>query len=129
MEIFDILTFDYEVVTDTDITTTDPDWTDIITMVTPDRESATYGLTFSLQFTLNSTSQSFMYRFSTDGGATYGPIYEKEVKDRSNTEIIEVLDILNHGGGPIEVSVQVTREGNADCVVKKALITCERKGN
>ncbi len=128
MELFDILTFDDTSVLDVDITTTDPDWTDILTLTTPDREAGKYGAVFSLQFTLNSISQSFLYRFSLDGGATYGPIYQKEVKDRSNTEIIEVVDVLQHSGGPISLRVQVTREGSADCTVKKAFISVERKG-
>ncbi len=126
-ELFDILTFDHAIAQDVDITTTDPDWTDILVLNTADREVGTYGLIFSLQFTLNSTSQSFVYRFSLDGGTTWGPEYEKEVKDRSNTEIIEAMDVLEHTGGPIELAVQVTREGTADCNVRKAFIVAERK--
>ncbi len=128
MKIFDLLTFDHDKVENVDITTTDPDWTDILTLTTPDRESGVYGASFGLQFTLNSTTQSFMYRFSLDGGTSWGPIYQKEVKDRSNTEIIEVTDILEHSGGPIDLRVQVTRESTADCTVKKAFISVERKG-
>ncbi len=63
-ELFDILTFDYDRVVDQDIVTTDPDWTDILSLSTVDRVAGTYGLVFSLKFTLNSTSQSFLYRFS-----------------------------------------------------------------
>ncbi len=127
-ELFNILTFDDTEVENVDITTTDPDWTDILSLTPPNRESGKYGIVFSLQFTLNSTSQSFMYRFSLDGGTTWGPIYEKEVKDKSNTEIIEAVDVLEHTGGPLSVAVQVTRSGTADCIVKKAFISIERKG-
>ena len=128
MELFDIITFDHTQVENQIITTTDPDWTDLLTLTTPDREAGTYGLVFSLQFTLNSTTQSFIYHFSLDGGSTWGPDYMKEVKDRSNTEIIEVVDVLNHDGGPLDLRVQVTRESTADCTVKKAFISAERKG-
>ncbi len=128
MKIFDLLTFDHTKVENQDITTTDPDWTDILTLTTPDRESGVYGASFSLQFTLDSTTQSFMYRFSLDGGSSWGPVYQKEVKDRSNTEIIEVTNVLEHSGGPIDLRVQVTRESTADCTVKKAFISVERKG-
>ena len=128
MDIFDILTFDHTKVEDIDITTTDPDWTDILTLITSDKEGGVYGAVFSLQFTLNSTSQSFLYRFSLDGGSSWGPVYQKEVKDRSNTEIIEAVDVLEHTGGPIDLRVQVTRESTANCTVKKAFISVERKG-
>ncbi len=69
-----------------------------------------------------------MYRFSLDGGGSWGPIYEKEVKDRSNTEIIEAVDVIDHTGGVIDLRVQCTREGTATCTVLKAFISCERKG-
>ena len=128
MQLFDILTFDNEEVENVVITTTDPDWTDLLNMDTPDREAGTYGLVFSLQFHLNSTSQAFLYRFSHDGGTTWGIDYEKEVKDKHNTEVIEVVDVLEHTGGPIELAVQVTRESTADCTVLKAFISAERKG-
>ena len=126
-EIFDILTFDYNLVTDIDITTTDPDWTDVISVSTLDREPGTYKATFSLKFHLNSTSQSFLYRFSLDGGATWGIPYEKEVKDKHNTEVVEVIDIIEHTGGQIEVFCQCTREGHAACEVLKGFISVERK--
>ena len=128
MEIFSLLTFDHDKVENVDITTTDPDWTDLLNMDTVDREAGIYGLVFSLQFHLNSTSQSFLYRFSSDGGNTWGVDYEKEVKDKHNTEVIEVVDALEHTGGPIELAVQVTREGSADCTVLKAFVSAERKG-
>ena len=128
IEIFDILTFDHDEVENIDITTTDPDWTDVLTLTTPNREAGVYGLVFALQFTLNSTSQAFMYRFSLDGGSSWGPIYEKEVKDRSNIEIIEAVDVIDHTGGVIDLRVQCTRAGTATCTVLKAFISCERKG-
>jgi hypothetical protein len=128
-ELFDIMTFDSTVVENVDITTTDPDWTDLVTLTTPARTAGTYGAVLSLQFTLNSTSQSFIYRVSTDGGATWGPDYQKEVKDRSNIEVIELLDLIDHtAAGPIDIRCQVTRESTATCSVIKALLTCERKG-
>lgn len=127
MELFDILTFDREIVESVDITTTDPDWTDLITLSVPDMVAGDYALAFSLQFWHNTTSQAFLYRFSLDGGSTWGPAYEKEVKDRNNTEVIEVSDLLVHIGGTIQVSVQVTKGGTADCTVNKGIIVCERK--
>jgi hypothetical protein len=127
VELFDILTFDEEVVENLPITTTDPDWTEAVRLVTPSREAGTYSLAFTLQFTLHSTSQSFMYQFSMDGGSTWGPIYQKEVKDKSNTEVLEVFNTINHTGGPINIVCQVTREGTATCNILKAVITAERK--
>jgi hypothetical protein len=129
VELFNVLTFDHNVVENVAITTTDPDWTDLISLTTLQREVGIYGIAFSLQFSLNSTSQSFLYQFSMDGGSTWGPIYQKEVKDRSNIEVIEVFNILElNTPEVIDLKCQVTREGSADCNVIKALITCERKG-
>jgi len=129
IEIFDLLTFDHTIVENVDITTTDPDWTDLMALTTPVRDAGVYGLTFSLQFSLNSTSQAFLYRFSLDGGATWGIDYEKEVKDRHNIEVIEVLDVLELAADAvIDIRVQVTRESTADCEVIKGIVACERKG-
>lgn len=127
-ELFDILTFDYAKIENIDITTTDPDWTDLLNLNTPARPPGVYALKFSLQFHLNSTSQSFIYQFSMDGGATWGYEYQKEVKDRSNVEIIEVLNILETvTEAPIQVACRVTREGSANCTVIKCVLSCERK--
>ena len=128
MELFDILTFDEEVVENLPVTTTDPAWTEAVHLVTPNREAGVYSLAFTLQFTLNSVSQSFMYQFSVDGGASWGPIYQKEVKDRSNTEVLEVFNTINHPGGVIDIICQATRESTADCNIIKAVISAERKG-
>ena len=128
-ELFSILTFDHNIVENVQITTTDPDWTDLIDLVTPIREAGIYGLSFSLQFSMNSTSQSFLYQFTIDGGSTWGPVYQKEVKDRSNIEVIEVFNVVGVAvNQEISIGCRVTREGSADCEVLKAMITCERKG-
>jgi hypothetical protein len=128
IEIFDLLTFDQSEVENVQITTTDPDWTDLIDLVTPERDTGIYALGFSLQFSLNSVSQSFIYQFSIDDGATWGPIYQKEVKDRSNIEVIEVFNTIELTTPQIlALKCRVTREGSADCEVIKAMITCSRK--
>ncbi len=126
MELFDILSFTDNKVQDIDITTTDPDWTDLIDL-NADLAQGKYLAMFALQFTLNSTTQSFIYRFSLDGGNTWGPEYMKEVKDKSNTEVIEVYKVIEHTGGNLDIRVQVTREGTADCNVKEGFISIERK--
>ena len=127
-ELFDILTFDHNTVENVQITTTEPDWTDLIDLVTPERAAGLYALGFSLQFSLNSVSQSFIYQFSLDGGATWGPIYQKEVKDRSNIEVIEVVNMIELTTPQIiSLQCRATRESTADCEVIKAVITCSRK--
>jgi hypothetical protein len=116
------------IVENVDITTTDPDWTDLMTLNAPDMDAGSYALSFSLQFNMDSTNRSFMYRFSTDGGATWGAIYQHESKDKSNTDVVEVFDIWEHTAiGTIDVRCQVTRESAADCLVLKGIIACERK--
>jgi len=119
--------FHYAQAENIDIATTDPDWTDVLTLTIPDAPAGTYKLDSSVQFTINSTSNSFIYRFSLDGGATWGPEYQKEVKDRSNTEILEVLNVIEHTGGTLDIRIQCTREGTPDCTVIKALMTAELK--
>jgi hypothetical protein len=128
MELFDILTFDHITVENVPITTTDPDWTDLISLTTPQRAAGIYSLSFSLQFTMNSTSRSFMYRFSLDGGATWGHTYYKESKDKTDTQVIELFNLLDLATAQvIDVRCQVTREATADCEVVKGIIACERK--
>jgi hypothetical protein len=128
MDIFDILAYDHITVNDIDIITTDPDFTDVISLTTRDLEPGTYLLSFSLQFSMASVSQSFIYRFSMDGGATWGPEYPKEVKDRSNIEVIEVFRTIEHPGGVISIATQATREGGtAATKVVEAFLSAERK--
>ena len=127
IELFDVLTFSHTIVENVDILTTDPDWTDLMVLDTPDLATGVYALSFSLQFNMDSTNRSFMYRFSLDGGATWGAIYQHESKDKSNTDVVEVFDVINHTTGDLDVAVQVTRESSADCVVLKGIIACERK--
>ena len=126
-ELFSILTFDYNTAENIDITAEEPDWQDVLTLTTPDREAGQYLAMFSLQFTMNSTSSSFLYRFSLDGGNTWGPTYQKEVKDRSNTEVIEVFNVLDHTGGAIDIRMQASKESGADATVLKAFMSVERK--
>jgi hypothetical protein len=127
-ELFDILTYDYNIVENIPITTTTPDWTDVITLTTPERAAGTYGLAFSLQFNMASTTKSFMYRFSLDGGSTWGNTYYKEAKDKPDIQIIEVLSILELAAPAIiDVRCQCTREAAATCDVLKAILACERK--
>ena len=129
IELFDVLTYDYDIVENIDITTTDPDWTEVLNLVTPNREAGLYKINFGLQFSLNSTSQSFLYRFSTDGGTNWGPIYSKEVKDRSNIEVIEVEKLQTLASADaFNILVEVTREGSADCEVLEAFISVQRVG-
>ena len=128
VELFNVLAFRHNIVENIDITTTDPDWTDLIALTATDMAVGTYALSFSLQFTLHSTSQQFLYRFSHDGGATWGYEYDKEVKDRNMTSVIEIFDILEHTAiGDIDIRCQVTRSGGAACNVIKAIAACERK--
>jgi hypothetical protein len=132
MELFDILTFKYAKAENVDITTTISDsdpanqWTDLLTL---DRtlDPGTYAVVGAIQFQVGTVRQSFIYRFSYDGGATWGPSYYKEVKDKQNIEIVEALDIIRHDGGDIDFRCQVTREGDFDCTVIKAILSIERK--
>ena len=128
MELFDICTHDHNIVENVPVETTNPDWTDLIDLVTPERAAGVYSLSFSLQVTMNSTSQSFMYRFSLDGGTTWGHTYYKESKDRSDTQVLEIFNLIELATPQIiDIKCQVTREATADCEVVKAIIACERK--
>ena len=128
MELFDILTYDYAIVENVDVSEIEPDWQDLCSLVTPMRSPGTYKLTFSLQFHINSTSQEFLYRFSLDGGGNWGPTYAKKVKGRDNMEMIEVLDIIElTASDTVNLKCQVSKTSSVDCTITKALISCERK--
>ena len=127
MELFDILAYEDTVVENLPIATTEPDWTDVITHQRTGLALGDYQLTFSMRFVHNTTSQAFLYRFSLDGGVTWGVAYEKEVKDRHNSEVIEVVNVLKYIEGDLDVRLQCTREGTANCTIEKAFISSERK--
>jgi hypothetical protein len=133
MELFKILTFKYAKTENVDVTTiisdSDPanQWTDLLSL-TETIEAGTYAVVGAIQFQVGTVRQSFIYRFSYDGGATWGPEYYKEVKDKQNVEVVEVLDVIEHAGGDIDFKCQVTREGDFDCTVLKAILSVERKG-
>ena len=128
IEIFDVLVFRHNIVENVDITTTDPDWTDLMTLSVPDMSAGLYALSFSLKFNMHSTTKSFMYRFSVDGGVTWGITHYKEAKDKTDIQIIEVFDLIQTMAvGTIDIRCQVTREANASCVVEKGIISFERK--
>ena len=128
MELFDILTFDHVQVSAVDVTVVEPDWQEVIRLTTPVRDAGLYALTFSLQFTFQSTSQSVLYRFSLDGGSTFGPTYEKEVKDRSNTEVIEVLHLLElMSSQAIDVVCEMSQTEDHSLHVIQGMITANRK--
>ncbi len=127
-ELFSILTFDHTRVENIPIETTHPDWTDVATLTTPDREAGVYALSATFMFTLNSTSQSFIYQFSLDGGATWGIEYEEEVKDRTNKNVEDVFYVMDHTGGPIDLRMRATREGSATAEIVECILAVERKG-
>jgi len=124
-ELFDIFAQSDTEVNDVDITTTHPDWTPLITL-SGNKAAGRYKLIFSLQFQVGSTRNSFIYQFSLDGGNNWGPEYYKEVKDKTNTEIIDAFNLVDHPGGLLDVRVRVTRESNMNCKVIKGLISAER---
>ena len=127
MELFDILAFESTVVENVPIDTTEPDFVTVITHQRTGLALGDYKLTFSMRFNHHTTSQSFLYRFSLDGGATWGLTYEKEVKERNNSEVIEVINVLKGIQGDLDVRLQCSREGTATCTVEKAFISSERK--
>ena len=124
-DLFQILNFQDAIVEGVDITTTHPDWTDLLTLQET-MDPGRYLLGFSLQFNVGSTRSSFIYQFSTDGGSTWGPEYYKEVKDKTNTEVLEVFNIVQHGGGSIDIRCRVTREAEMDCHIVKGMIFSQR---
>ena len=127
MELFDILEFHSAEAENVSITTTEPAWTDLLDLVV-DVPAGTYGVVSSIQFQVGSTRSSFIYQYSLDGGATWGEAYAKEVKDRQNIEVTEILTVVHHPGGLIDFRCRVTRESDFTCDVLKALLTIERKG-
>jgi hypothetical protein len=126
MELFDILKFTSSEVENVDITTTHPDWTDLL-QLQGEFDAGKYAVIGAIQFQVGSVRQSFIYQYSMDGGVTWLHEYYKEVKDKQNVEVTEVLNVIDHPGGDIDFRCRVTRESDFDCTVLKALLTIERK--
>jgi hypothetical protein len=127
MEIFDVLTYDNNVVNDVNITTDHPNWTEVNHFTTPAREAGKYKISMSVIWKLDTTTKSGMLRYSTDGGSTFKE-FQSEPKDKTNDNANVFALTLDHTGGAIDVRVDMTRESGTNAMdCSRSEIIVERK--
>jgi hypothetical protein len=127
MDIFDILTYDNQIVENITITTDNPNWTPVNSFTTPDREAGKYKIEMSVIWKLDTTTKSGMLRYSVDGGTSWKE-FQSEPKDKTNDNANVFGLTLDHTGGPINVQIEMTRESGTNAMdCSRCEIIVERK--
>jgi hypothetical protein len=128
MDIFELLTYDYNVTTNINIPTDHPDWTEVNYFTTPDRDAGIYKVGMSVIWKLDTTTKSGMLRYSLDGGSTWQE-FQSEPKDKTNDNANVFGMTINHSGGPIDIRIDMTRESGTNAMdCSRSEIIIERKG-
>jgi hypothetical protein len=127
-DIFDIMTFDNQVVENVTITTDNPDWTTVNHFATPDRVAGKYKVEMSAIWKLDTVTKSGMLRYSVDGGTTWKQ-FQSEPKDKTNDNANVFGLTIDHVGGVIDVRIEMTRESGTNAMdCSRCEIIVERKG-
>lgn len=125
MEIFDLLTYDYNKIEDVnDIPNT---WTPINSLTTPPREAGLYELKVSSIWRYDRTTSSAQFRFRINGGDW--SVFEHEPKDRTDINpFCYVFPYVKSDSDPLTFEFEAEKESTQnqfDIVVSN--IVCERK--
>lgn len=126
MEIFDLLTYDYNRITNHVVPSTT--YTEVARLTTPPRNAGIYKVTTAGICNYSSISSSSYCRTSLDGGLTWLEI-ENEPKDKTTDTIRGTTSTLVHPGGVIDMIVQAKKEQAAPTfTIIKLDMMIERKG-
>jgi hypothetical protein len=103
-------------------------WQDIIGLDTSILPEGVYSIKAHLVWTLDTTTRSGLFRFSTDNGATWTRL-SKELKDNTNVEAISFEDVVERLIETAQhIKLQGRKERNANTMlVKKAIITIKKE--
>lgn len=120
-----IPTYDYNKATA--ITVPSDTYTEVIRLTTPSRVAGTYQLNRAMLYSLNSTTTSAFFRFSTDGGATWVEV-RREPKDNLDIVPLVYTSPVVHAGGVFEIIVQARKESAGDTLyIASVDLSFERK--
>ena len=105
----------YDYVQGNSITVTGDVYEEIARLTTPSREAGIYKLSQSMLYSLNSTSTSAYFRFSTNGGSTWNEI-RREPKDNTDVLASAYTATIVHPGGVFDLVIQ-SRKDNASNIL------------
>ena len=103
----------YDYVQGNSITVTGDVYEEIARLTTPSREAGIYKLSQSMMYSLNSTTNSAYFRFSTNGGSTWSEI-RREPKDNLDVLPSAYTSTIVHPGGVFDLVIQSRKENAAD---------------
>ena len=115
MEIFDILTYDYD--KQSGILDIPDTYTPVTAVTTPTREAGVYEYGISITWVYDRTNTSAFLRFSTDGTTWNEFIAEPKDKTDSNTTYYAFPKVITTSG-PLTLQVEMKKEtgaGALDC--------------
>ena len=128
-DIFDIITYDNNITTGTDIPTDDPDWTEVNHYTSRSLAAGRYKISIGVIWKLATVNKSGMIRYSFDGGTNW-KTFQSEPKDKTNDNANDFsMTVENNPDGPFDVRVDMTKEaGTASMDCSYCEIIIERKG-
>ncbi|OYT57754.1 MAG: hypothetical protein B6U76_00160 [Desulfurococcales archaeon ex4484_217_2] len=120
--------FEYDTVNDVTITSTAPDWQQLMEVDVANLISGVYKYTISVAWTLDSTTSSAGLRYSLDGGTTWIESWE-EPKDRTDVRHASFASVLVFPtDSPAHLLVQVSKENSGDTLtIKNGSLIIERE--
>ena len=110
----------YDYIKKTAITVTDDTYEEIARLTTPSRVAGVYKLSQSMLYSLNSTTTSAYFRFSSDGGITWNEI-RREPKDNTDVLPSAYTSTVVHTGGIFDLIIQ-SRKGAAGDVLTISIV-------
>jgi hypothetical protein len=111
MDIFDIMTYDYER-RDGQLDLSDS-WTEINSIVVADREAGVYEMGMAVHWVFDRTTKSAFIRFSLDGGATWQE-FTGEPKDKTDSNATYfAFPYEQVADGQMQIQVEIRKETGA----------------
>jgi hypothetical protein len=128
IELFDILTYDYNITENIDITSDYDSFDTVNTLITPNRLAGVYEVKLGIVWNLDTTNKSGIARFSLDGGNTWQEVWS-EPKDKTNDNVGDFTRTLVHQGGQMHIIIEMAKEGGtASMVCEFSEISVRRVG-
>lgn len=117
----------YDYIKGTGITVTNDVYEEVARLTTPSRDAGVYKLSQSMLYSLNSTTTSAYFRFSTNGGSTWSEI-RREPKDNTDVLPSAYTSTIAHTGGIFDLIIQSRKENAADILTISSIdVIFERK--
>ena len=106
----DLNNFEYTKVTGHTVTSTS---FEAVASIYSIKDAGTYTITQSMLYSLDSTTTSAYFRFSTDGGTNWVEV-RREPKDNTDKEPMCASYVLVHAGGAMDIQIESRKENSGD---------------